>query len=265
MKKIREPIYFYILKDWYRGNMPVFYASNKYDFQNTLENNYHSIKNEIIEKYSSDSKIFIPQHAPPPYKFDNDRWKICTFYGFLLKYENTLKEFPVIAEVLKKIPHLITAQISVLEPHTKIKPHFGSSNAVIRSHLAIQIPGKLPELGMKMLHEERSWEEGKVVSFCETYRHYVWNNTDYPRIVLLIDTIHPDYIDKKYFICGGVLSSQVLKIFVEKLPFTKTLPDFITLIIHRFFTYALIVIVYLQNIFEINIANISEKLKRKHT
>lgn len=262
MNNSREPIYFYIQKSWYRGKMPVFYESNKYDFQKILENNYEVIKNEIIENYKRENSLYIPQHAPPPYKFDSEKWKICTFYAFQIKYNKALNEFPVIAGVLKKIPGLITAQISVLEPHTYIRPHFGSSNAVIRSHLAIQIPGSLPTVGMKILHEERGWEEGKVLSFCETYRHYVWNYSDFPRIVLLIDTIHPEYAERKYFISCGVLASQILKVIVNKFPSTKSFPDLIVTMFHRSFTYVFIFLIYLQNLLNIDVQRIARWLRK---
>jgi aspartyl/asparaginyl beta-hydroxylase (cupin superfamily) len=256
---MREPIYFYIYKDWYTGKLPPIYKPEDLDFHDILTSNYEAIREEVLKVYSNGAKGFKLQYAP--YKFDNNKWKVCSFYGFQLRYQDNLKAFPVLAEVLKKIPLLVTAQISVLGPNTRVKPHFGGSSAIIRSHLGLVITGAYPELGLRIRTEELCWEEGKVISFCESYRHYVWNNSSKPRIILLIDTVHPDYRDKKLFISAGVLAMLVLKVIVTKFPITKRSPKWLVFTIHRFFTAIFMSLILVQDYFKLDVAGILQKLK----
>jgi aspartate beta-hydroxylase len=37
----------------------------------------------------------------------------------------------------------------------------------------------------------RRWEEGKVLLFDDSFEHEVWNETDLPRLVLIMDIWHP--------------------------------------------------------------------------
>lgn len=258
-QKNKEPIYFNIIGKRYKGKMPTFYKNKEFELTKILEANYPQIKEEITNYYNSKKESFVTQYVP--YKWKEEKWKVFTFFGFLLKYPKNLKEFPHLGKVLDKIPHLVTAQISVLEPHMRVKAHFAGSNALIRSHLAIVIPGTYPEIGFRIRQEERCWEEGKVLSFCESHPHYVWNYTDYNRIVLIIDTIHPDYTHKKYYISGGMLSMLTLKMFSFKFPILKKTPDWLTILIHRFFTFGFTISILLQMIFKFNIASILQKLK----
>jgi hypothetical protein len=179
----------------------------------------------------------------------------------MLKYPDNLKVFPFLSNVLDQIPNLVTAQISVLGPNTKVKPHFGGSSAIVRSHLGIVIPGKYPELGLRIRTEELCWEEGKVISFCESYRHYVWNYSAQHRIILLIDTVHPDYADKKRFVSAGVLAMLVLKVFVTKFPSTRNVPKWFTWLTHRFFTLIFICLILAQDYLHLNISGLLQKMK----
>jgi aspartyl/asparaginyl beta-hydroxylase (cupin superfamily) len=43
--------------------------------------------------------------------------------------------------------------------------------------------------------EERSWAEGDVLIFDDSFEHEVWNDSDRERIVLIIDIWHPDLTD----------------------------------------------------------------------
>ena len=40
--------------------------------------------------------------------------------------------------------------------------------------------------------EEIVWEEGKVVVFDDSFEHEIWNLSSHPRLILILDLIHPD-------------------------------------------------------------------------
>lgn len=257
----KESLFFNITGNWYKGKLPSFYDASQLKSTAIIENNYSQIKEEILKFYTHDQDKFEPMYVP--HKYVDVDWVVYNFYGFMLKYPEKLKNFPVLDKVLRQIPDMVSAQISVLKPHTRIKAHISGSNSLIRSHLGILIPGEYPDLGIRINTEERCWEEGKVIAFTESHRHYAWNNTDFTRIVLLIDTIHPQYSNKKYYICASSLSILILKMITTKFPLTKKCPKTLVFIFHKIFMMPFYIIFFLQDKFNIYIASFLQKFKFK--
>lgn len=256
---IKEPLYFYLTGNWYKGKMPNFYDVSGFESTKILEDNYDSIKNEILAFFETSEDKFLPNFTP--YNYKEEGWRTINLYGFMLKYPNAIKDFPIIDNIVNQIPHMVTAQIAVLNPRTRVKAHFGDSNAIIRNHLGIVVPGSYPELGFRNGCKERCWEEGKVLAICIAHRHYVWNNTDKKRIILLVDTIHPKYIKQKYYICGGLLAASLLKLISTKFPKTKKTHPYIVIGFHRLLTLAFMAVLFSQNILKINLASVWSKFK----
>jgi hypothetical protein len=257
----KRQIYFNLTGNWYKGAIPSFYDIDSLDAAPVLEKHFPSIRDEIISFYEKETQLFEPMYVP--HRYSDQNWLVFNFYGFMLKYPDNLKKFPALSQALSEIPNMVGAQISVLAPHTRIKAHISGSNALIRNHLGILIPGAYPDLGIRVRGEERCWEEGKVLAFTESHRHYAWNYTDKARIVLLVDTIHPDYADKKYYICAASLAVLVLKMFAFKFPTTKKWPTWLIKILHQVVTFPFLIILFLQNKLGINIASLLQKLKFK--
>ena len=241
----KEPLWFYVTNRWYSGKKPNFYDISGMHSAGILEQNYERIRVEILTFYEKDAASLKPNFTP--YNYKEEGWRTINMHAFMLRYPENIKKFPVIEEVVRKIPNMVTAQVAVLSPHTRVKAHFGDSNAIVRHHLGIIIPGKYPELGFRNGREEQCWEEGKVLAICIAHRHYVWNNTDHKRIILLVDTIHPDYADKKLYICSGLLAAAVLKMIATKFTITKKTPDFIVLALHKLLTIPFMLLLWAQN------------------
>lgn len=256
-----EPIYFNLTGSWYKGEVPAFYPYEQLEAAPILESNYQDIREEIISFYERETNLFEPMYVP--YEYEDRNWVVFNFYGSMLRYPENLKKFPKLSKVLSQIPHIVGAQISVLAPHTRIKAHISGSNALIRNHLGILIPGAYPEIGIRVKTEERCWEEGKVLAFTESHRHYAWNNTDKARIVLLVDTIHPAYASRKYYISAAYLAVLVLKMISAKFPVTRKMPEPGVRAAHLLFTGFFLTMLFVQDKLNINIASILQKLKFK--
>lgn len=254
-----EEIYFRISKEWYKGRVPAFYDTSKLNFTSILEDNFSVIKEEVLSVYKSSLDEFEPMYVPSKYKDSN--WTVFNFYGFMFKHPDNLRKVPKLAKILEQVPDLVTAQVSILKPGTKIKAHISGSNALIRSHLPIVVPGSYPELGFRVKQEERGWEEGKVLSFSESNRHYSWNYSNQDRIVLLIDTIHPSYSDKKVFLSASSLSVLVLKMFANKFPVTKRMPKPVVRIMLLFSNNVFYFLLFLQNKFGFYLFNMLQRVK----
>lgn len=263
-KKIKdaiEPIYFYLYGNWYKGKMPNFYDTSALSSTEILESNYLTIKEEILNFYRKNENLIKPNNTPAKYK--EDGWKNFSLMAFGIKFPQHIKHLPQLYKISKEIPNIIGLQLAVLNPKVRVKAHFGDTNAIVRNHLGIVVPGKYPELGFRNGSQERCWEEGKVLAICISHRHYVWNNTEKKRLILIVDTIHPDYINYKYYVCSGLLASQTMKIFTSKFNFLKKTPKVITIIIHKLFIIPFYFSLIVQDKLNINLFNILMKLRNK--
>lgn len=256
---IPEPLYFYLTGNWYTGKMPNFYDVSNMESTRILESNYERLKEEILKFYETDADSFKPNFTP--YKYKEEGWRTVNLHAFMLQYPENIAKLPVLNEVAKSIPNMVTAQVAVLAPHTRVKAHFGDSNAIIRNHLGIVVPGKYPELGFRNGSVERCWEDGKVLAICIAHRHYVWNNTDHKRIIVLLDTIHPAYAHKKLWICGGLLSAAVLKLIATRFPVTKKTPAWLVRLLHKLIAVPIMMVLWLQNKFNFYLASVWSRLK----
>ena len=83
---------------------------------------------------------------------------------------------------------------STLQGKSHIKPHSGPMNLRLRIHLPLIVPKNVTPnaCGIRVGDQIRSWEEGKVLMFDDSYEHEVWNETEQVRVLLLIDLWHPD-------------------------------------------------------------------------
>lgn len=79
---------------------------------------------------------------------------------------------------------------SILQPHTRIEPHYGVTNARVVVHLPLRVPdGCYLELVGVGRH---AWKEGEVFAFDDTFFHGAENPSDQVRGILLTDAWHPE-------------------------------------------------------------------------
>ena len=81
-----------------------------------------------------------------------------------------------------------TAFFSILEPHTKIPPHTGSTNTRLTVHLPLVVPGGC---GFRVGGETREWRPGTAWIFDDTIEHEAWNESDQARAILIFDVWNP--------------------------------------------------------------------------
>jgi len=78
---------------------------------------------------------------------------------------------------------------SVLSPGAHILPHRGVTNTRLVTHLPLIVPkGCALNVGGE-IHE---WQEGRCVTFDDTFEHEAWNRSDETRVVLIMDCWNPD-------------------------------------------------------------------------
>lgn len=234
--------YFLTEEEVYDGSEPYFYKNEDYPWVKTLEEGWSTIAEEFSEVISG-KQIISLSSSNPPYLSNPDAWKNIYFWNFMWQNHRNCKIFPKTYELLKSIPNLTFAEFTVLEPHSQILPHIGETNTTIRGHLGISIPAPLPNAGILVGNEKRSWENGKVVIFSDAHRHTVWNNTDKRRFVLVFDVMRDEFAGNKTWVCAQCLSALTIKAIDERQPLFKRLPKLLLRFIHQ--AIAVLWLVYL--------------------
>jgi aspartyl/asparaginyl beta-hydroxylase (cupin superfamily) len=107
--------------------------------------------------------------------------------------EDICVHFPVTRGILEAVPELTTFNpgvitVSRVDPGSHIMPHCGPTNALLRVHLPITIP---PGVSIRVADRWLAWEEGKCLIFDDSFEHEVKHEGTEDRVVLILDTLHP--------------------------------------------------------------------------
>jgi hypothetical protein len=81
------------------------------------------------------------------------------------------------------------AMFSLLAPGAHIPPHTGVSNIRLVCHLGLIVP---PGCWFRVGAERREWREGQAWVFDDTIEHEAANPSNTLRVLLIVDTWHPD-------------------------------------------------------------------------
>jgi ornithine lipid ester-linked acyl 2-hydroxylase len=86
-----------------------------------------------------------------------------------------------------KIPGVHTALFSILAGRAEIEPHRGSAAGIIRFHYPLIVPKEPEKCWIEIGGHHFFWKEGEPLVFDDTREHWVKNQTDETRVVLIID------------------------------------------------------------------------------
>jgi hypothetical protein len=81
------------------------------------------------------------------------------------------------------------AMFSLLAPGAHIPPHVGVANVRLVCHLPLIVP---PGCWFRVGADRREWQVGKAWVFDDTIEHEALNPSDALRVILIVDTWHPD-------------------------------------------------------------------------
>jgi ornithine lipid ester-linked acyl 2-hydroxylase len=239
-----EKLYFSFLHQKDESNPDItYYDSNDFEWTCIIENNWEIIQKEVVDFLNNNEKEVKPYFAREMVNEPN-KWKAFSFYFWGLRMsQNAVNSCPKSMELLKNIPNIVSASVSIMEPYSEIKPHFGDTNAVYRCHLGLIVPSdNTEECGFRVGYEDRYWNEGKLMIFNDAAYHKAWNKTAKRRVVLLFDVIKPEYQDSKKWICAKVRGNIFWQIISEKTgilkskknAFTKLMSIFLAINVYLF-------------------------------
>ncbi|MBA4241009.1 MAG: hypothetical protein C0448_09800 [Sphingobacteriaceae bacterium] len=188
----------------YKGTEPHYPSVSHLKGIADLENSYSIILTEL-ENYL---KSFVLESQFNTMMVEKPKsWKVRSLRVWGVEMYEIQKYFPETMKLLSNIDGVVNVGFNLLEPQSAIKPHCGDTNAVIRCHLGLVIPAENETCAIKVNHEIKNWQQGKVIGFIDAYDHEAWNRTDKQRIIMLFDILQPGFKSQKHKICGVVLAS----------------------------------------------------------
>ena len=97
---------------------------------------------------------------------------------------------PKSTALIESMPNIKMAMFSVLKPGAKIKAHTGPYRGCIRLHMGLITPNS-DDCFINIDGKNYSWRDGEVVLLDDSYLHYVENNTNKHRVILICDILRP--------------------------------------------------------------------------
>jgi aspartate beta-hydroxylase len=122
-------------------------------------------------------------------------WDAFFFYRHGVRHDANCARCPRTTALLDAMPlvrvrdHAPETLFSVLRPGTHILPHRGVTNTRLVTHLPLIVP---PDCALRVGGETHVWEEGRCVTFDDTFEHEAWNHGTQTRVVLIMDSWNPD-------------------------------------------------------------------------
>ncbi|WP_201003211.1 aspartyl/asparaginyl beta-hydroxylase domain-containing protein [Pseudomonas cichorii] len=129
------------------------------------------------------------------YKYGWSRYYL-NWYGYT--YASASASCPKTLEILSRFPDIKAAMFAVLPPHSLLTPHADPLGCSLRYHLGLATPNR-PECFINVDGNEQAWQDGEAFIFDETYLHFVRNDTDLPRLILMCDVRRPMSLPGRIF------------------------------------------------------------------
>jgi aspartyl/asparaginyl beta-hydroxylase (cupin superfamily) len=97
---------------------------------------------------------------------------------------------PETCRALARVPNMIQAFFSILEPGKSVPEHEGPYLGYLRYHLGLRVPTHNPPK-LVVNRQDYVWREGEAVLFDDSWPHSVVNSSSETRAVLIVDVRRP--------------------------------------------------------------------------
>ncbi|XP_068251786.1 aspartyl/asparaginyl beta-hydroxylase isoform X3 [Nyctibius grandis] len=158
----------------------------------SLEKNWKLIRDEGLAVMDKKRSLFLPEDENLREKGD---WSQFTLWQQGRKNENACKSVAKTCALLERFPEATGCRrgqikYSIMHPGTHVWPHTGPTNCRLRMHLGLVIPKE--GCRIRCAQENRTWEEGKVLIFDDSFEHEVWQDAENYRLIFIVDVWHPE-------------------------------------------------------------------------
>jgi hypothetical protein len=158
-----------------------------------LEERYLEIRAEIERVVGTDRDPVRPT-VDDGALIRSGEWKQAHLFRDGQWQEDVCARFPVTRSILAEVPEVTSFSpgvitVSTVEPGSHIMPHCGPTNALLRIHLPIRVP---EGVSIRVADQWLTWTEGRCMVFDDSFEHEVRHDGDEDRVVLILDTLHPE-------------------------------------------------------------------------
>ncbi|XP_074242788.1 aspartyl/asparaginyl beta-hydroxylase isoform X12 [Saimiri boliviensis] len=162
------------------------------DLVKSLERNWKLIRDEGLAVMDKAKGLFLPEDENLREKGD---WSQFTLWQQGRRNENACKGAPKTCTLLEKFPETTGCRrgqikYSIMHPGTHVWPHTGPTNCRLRMHLGLVVPKEGCKI--RCANETKTWEEGKVLIFDDSFEHEVWQDASSFRLIFIVDVWHPE-------------------------------------------------------------------------
>jgi aspartate beta-hydroxylase len=196
-----------------------YYPRERFPWLAELEANTAMIREELrsVLSHLHDLESFLqtdsPQDAAGLLRCSGSQlpaWDAYFFHRHGERYDAHRARCPQTAALLDLLPlahvreHSPETLYSVLRPGTHILPHRGVTNTPLVTHLPLIVP---PDCALRVAGEIHEWQEGRCVTFDDTYEHEAWNNSAETRVVLILDSWNPDLSEAERAVVADLIGA----------------------------------------------------------
>ncbi|WCL52857.1 aspartyl/asparaginyl beta-hydroxylase domain-containing protein [Gimibacter soli] len=199
----RTPLYLQQPSMFFYPGLPhrAWYEREEFDWVPALEARTEAITAELKALLETEDGTFTPYvQAPPGRPAPNNPLLDDPSWGAAYLYKSGERQpladhCPAAIEALSHTPQPSIesrspmALFSRLKPGTHIKPHNGLLNTRLICHLPLIAPDRC---GLRVGPETRTWQEGKLFIFDDSFEHEAWNRGTSDRTVMLFEIWRPE-------------------------------------------------------------------------
>ena len=110
------------------------------------------------------------------------------WYGYTHTSAQTM--CPKTTEILSRVKNINGAMFAYMPANSELTRHLDPVACSLRYHLGLQTPNS-KDCFINVDGQEYAWQDGKDLLFDETYLHFVKNNTEESRLILMCDFDRP--------------------------------------------------------------------------
>jgi aspartyl/asparaginyl beta-hydroxylase (cupin superfamily) len=118
------------------------------------------------------------------------RWNVFLLECVGYKVELNRQRCPETCRALARVPNMVQAFFSILDPGKSVPKHEGPYLGYLRYHLGLRVPKSNPPK-IVVNAQDYVWKEGEAVLFDDSWPHEVINNSNELRAVLIVDVLRP--------------------------------------------------------------------------
>ncbi|XP_032585461.1 aspartyl/asparaginyl beta-hydroxylase isoform X5 [Drosophila mojavensis] len=157
-----------------------------------LQQSWRSIRNEALALLNVEGNFQLEAEQLR----DTGNWQQFELFARGQRLHRNCQRAPITCALLEKLPAASGCRrgqikFSAMQAQTHVWPHCGPTNCRLRAHLTLVAPE--PHLtSLRVAEQERTWHEGDLFIFDDSFEHEVWHNGTQLRLVLILDLWHPD-------------------------------------------------------------------------